>query len=83
MVRKIMCVDIGGTRIKAAILPEQLDAEILSRKRVVVMRSLGWLNEHMPKLLSSAHPASLVGHPQPGRDLPARAAGGIASEQSL
>jgi hypothetical protein len=68
MVHKIMCVDVGGTRIKAAILPEQLDAEMLSRQRVVVMRSLGWLNEHMPKLLSSEYPASLVGHPHLARE---------------
>jgi hypothetical protein len=68
MVRKIMCVDVGGTRIKAAVLPEQLDTAILSQQPVFVMRSLGWLNEHMPKLLSSEYPASLVGHPQLARD---------------
>jgi hypothetical protein len=68
VVRKVLTVDVGGTRIKAAILPEQLDAELLSWQPVVVMRSLGWLNEHMPKLFSPEYPASLVGHPDLARD---------------
>lgn len=69
MNRSILCVDIGGTRIKAALLDEPLDATSLSRQRVVVRRSLGWLNAHLPRLFSREDPASLLADPRLSGDV--------------
>lgn len=56
----ILCIDIGGTRIKAAILKDDIDLHSLKNTKVEVIRSLGWLNGSLPQIISKQHPASIV-----------------------
>ena len=55
-----MCLDIGGTRVKAAILPKSLTADAVTALSVFTMRSLGWLNASLPELLNADNWASVV-----------------------
>lgn len=55
----ILCIDIGGTRIKAAILRDNIDLFTLKNTKVEVVRSLGWLNSSLPEIVSKTHPASI------------------------
>ena len=59
--RSVLCVDIGGTRIKAAILPERIDLEILKARPVCAIRTLGWLNRSLPEIISPNNWASVIG----------------------
>jgi hypothetical protein len=56
----VLCIDIGGTRIKAAILNDNIDLLTLKRTEVEVIRSLGWLNNSLPEIVSKVHPASII-----------------------
>jgi hypothetical protein len=56
----ILCIDIGGTRIKAAILKNDMDLNFLKNTKVEIIRSLGWLNSSLPSLISKNHPASII-----------------------
>lgn len=47
----ILCMDIGATRIKGALLPRSLTMTELARQRVFTMRALGWLNDDLPNVL--------------------------------
>ena len=61
-----LCVDVGGSRIRAAVLGASDSLPSLRRKRVVSVRSLGWLNETLPQLVTpsnAAHIAEQVGEP--------------------
>jgi len=58
--KKVLCVDIGGTRIKTSVLPKSLCFEMLKSRPVFVMRTLGWLNRSLPELLSPENWASIV-----------------------
>lgn len=56
---RILCIDIGGTRIKAAILKNGMSLEELKEVEVKVINSLGWLNKSLPKILSKSNEHSL------------------------
>ena len=56
----ILCIDVGGTRIKAAVLPRDLEFSKLKKIPLVAMRTLGWLNQSLPEILSDRNWASLV-----------------------
>jgi hypothetical protein len=56
----ILCIDIGGTRIKAAILKNDIDINFLKNTTVEIIPSLGWLNSSLPNIISNNHPASLI-----------------------
>lgn len=58
--KKTLCIDIGGTRIKAAVLKDNIDLQSLKSTKVEVIRSLGWLNSSLPQILSRQHPGSLL-----------------------
>jgi len=55
-----LCIDVGGSRIRAAVLDASDSLPSLRRKRVVSIRSLGWLNETLPKLLAPSNSANLT-----------------------
>lgn len=57
---KALCVDIGGTRIKASVLPERLPHAALKKQHLYLAETLGWLNQSLPELLSTDNPLSLV-----------------------
>lgn len=48
---KVLCIDVGGTRIKSAVLPENPSLEDLKASESVAIRTLGWLNHSLPDLL--------------------------------
>lgn len=58
--KNVLCIDIGGTRIKAAILRDNIDLQSLKNTKVEVIRSLGWLNGSLPQIISKQHPASIL-----------------------
>jgi len=57
---RILCIDIGGTRIKSAILWDNMDLDSLKDTKIEIIRSLGWLNSSLPQIISKTHPYSLV-----------------------
>ena len=61
---KALCIDVGGTRIKATVLPERLTHDALRQQQMFVMETLGWLNQSLPELLSTKNPYSLVNQPR-------------------
>ena len=62
----ILCIDVGGTRIKAAVLPERVDVDGMGRTPRIALRTLGWLNQFLPDIISRDNWASVVRH----RELP-------------
>jgi hypothetical protein len=54
----------SGTRIKAAVVPLCTVRGDINRIKPVVIPTLGWLNEHLPQLVSGDNPSSLVNHKQ-------------------
>ena len=58
--KTILCIDIGGTRIKGAVLPRTLELSKLDKIPRVAIRTLGWLNESLPEIVSDRNWASLV-----------------------
>lgn len=54
---RILCVDIGGTWIKAAVLPDGAARRDVEQAVLHRIPSLGWLNESLPRLLSPENPA--------------------------
>jgi hypothetical protein len=56
----ILCIDIGGSRIKATVLPERVDIAGLPPAPQVAVRSLGWLNESLPEIIDRRNWASVV-----------------------
>lgn len=73
--KKVLCIDVGGTRIKAAVLPERLTDSVLARQPICVLGTLGWLNGSLPELLSPDNPFSLVNQPGLAADYNAVAIG--------
>lgn len=57
--KNVLCIDVGGTRIKAAILRDNIDLQSLKNTKVEVIRSLGWLNSSLPQIISKQHPSSI------------------------
>lgn len=53
----VLCVDIGATRIKAAVLSESMTLDELQDVNIITMSSREWLNESLPKLFdkNSSH----------------------------
>ena len=62
MNKNILCIDIGGTRIKSAVLPEHPTFDQVKNAPSLVVRTLGWLNHSLPKLLDPGHWPSLAAH---------------------
>lgn len=58
--KQILCIDIGGTRIKSAVLPKCPTLEQVKNASSKVIRTLGWLNHGLPELLNPSHWASLA-----------------------
>jgi hypothetical protein len=67
---KCLCVDIGGTRIKAGVLPCDAGPRDVQRAQVVAMPTLGWFNGSLPRLLSSENVLAILqrGHIEPQYD---------------
>lgn len=55
----VLCIDIGATRAKAAIIKTHPTLAELNPSKVYVQRTLGWLNETLPQIVSG-HWASLT-----------------------
>jgi hypothetical protein len=55
----ILCVDIGGTRIKYTELPPNSKLDDIKNVRPYTLRSLGWLNGNFPQLFSKDHWAGI------------------------
>jgi len=60
MSSKILCIDVGGTRIKAAVMSGPLGINELKMITPSTMRSLGWLNGSLPKIISVDHWAGMI-----------------------
>jgi predicted NBD/HSP70 family sugar kinase len=60
--KSILCIDIGGTRIKSAVLPESPTFNQVKNAPTMVVRTLGWLNHSLPKLIDPRHWSSLAAH---------------------
>lgn len=56
----ILCIDIGGTRIKAALFEDSPMLLDLKKTKVRTMESLGWLNSSLPQIISQDHAAGLI-----------------------
>lgn len=57
---EVLCVDVGGTRIKLGVLPLEASRKDVLGARVVVLPSLGWLNDSLPRLLSTENVSTLL-----------------------
>ena len=55
-----LCIDVGGSRIRAAVMDGTESLSSLQRKRVASVRSLGWLNETLPQLVDPSNAASIA-----------------------
>lgn len=60
--KTILCIDIGGTRIKSAVLPQYPDIQQARNAPHMVVRTLGWLNQSLPSLLDPNHWPSLAAY---------------------
>ncbi len=60
--KNILCIDIGGTRIKSAVFPEKPSLEQVKTTAPLAIRTLGWLNHSLPDLLKPDHWAGLASH---------------------
>jgi hypothetical protein len=47
-----LCIDVGGSHIRAAVIDATESLPSLRRKQVVSIRSLGWMNETLPQLVN-------------------------------
>ena len=57
---KNLCIDVGGTRIKAAIIQSISTLEAIQAIPKIAIGSLGWLNRSLPEIVSSDNWASIV-----------------------
>lgn len=55
-----LCIDVGGSRVRAAVMEGTESLSSLRRKRVTSVRSLGWLNETLPQLVDPSNAASIA-----------------------
>jgi hypothetical protein len=55
-----LCIDIGGTRIKSAVLPKTPSLDQLKAAESMSVRTLGWLNHSLPNLLKTDSWAGLA-----------------------
>jgi hypothetical protein len=58
--KRVLCIDIGGTRIKWAILHSDPSLVALQQTSIFRMSSVGWENQTLPDLLSPAHGAGIL-----------------------
>lgn len=56
---QVLCVDIGGTRIKAAVLHPEITLQELQGVSTIALESKEWLNEDIPQLFSPNFPGNL------------------------
>lgn len=59
-VEKTLCVDIGATRVKAAVLYPEISLEELQEISTIEFNSEGWLNESLPQIFNPSVPESLI-----------------------
>jgi hypothetical protein len=59
-ISKILCVDIGGTRIKAGVLPPEASLRDVQEARLGMVPTLGWLNDSLPRLLSAKNVSAIL-----------------------
>ncbi|MDI9529798.1 MAG: hypothetical protein QM233_07715 [Candidatus Cloacimonadota bacterium] len=57
---KVLCIDVGGTRIKASILKPNMKLNDLKEVKVLATRTIGWLNQSLPKIVDPNHWASFT-----------------------
>lgn len=57
---KVLCVDIGGTRIKYALLNTKSKLKDIKNSEIYNTRTLGWLNNTLPELFSTNHWANIL-----------------------
>lgn len=57
-----LCVDVGGTRIKAVVLPENPTLDDLRNAPTIVIRTLGWLNYSIVELFRPENWRGLANH---------------------
>ncbi|MDP1835097.1 MAG: hypothetical protein Q8K75_04125 [Chlamydiales bacterium] len=57
---RVLSVDIGGTRVKAAIIDSDWTSKELQSAKIFVMSSVNYLNENLPSLLDPKKPGSLI-----------------------
>jgi hypothetical protein len=55
-----LCIDVGGSRIRAAVLDATESLASLRRKKVASVRSLGWLNRTLPQIVAPSNTASIT-----------------------
>lgn len=60
MGKLILCVDIGGTRIKYSVLPQKPNLKDIGSAKLFDLRTLGWLNKSFSNLFSNNHWASIT-----------------------
>ena len=59
---RTLCIDVGGTRIKSVILPQRPDLAAAHNARPFAVRTHGWLNHSLPKLVDPEHWASVAAY---------------------
>jgi len=65
---KTLCIDVGGTRIKAAVLGPNPCLKELTEAKTAAIRTLGWLNETLPHIIDLDNWAAVVNHRNLSRD---------------
>lgn len=60
MKKKLLCVDIGGTRIKFSVLPSHAKISDTKISKLYHLRTLGWLNDSFSELFSKDHWSSVI-----------------------
>jgi hypothetical protein len=59
---RTLCIDVGGTRIKSVILPQNVDLQTAADARPYAIRTLGWLNHSLPKVVDPDHWAGVAAY---------------------
>ena len=60
---RTLCIDVGATRIKASVIDSEYQIPELNQQSLFAMRSLGWLNKNLEKILSDDNWAGLNSNP--------------------
>lgn len=55
-----LCIDIGGTRIKAVLFPENINKNVLQNAKVIYMNTLGWMNGSLHDITNKKTDGSII-----------------------
>ncbi|MCB9210937.1 MAG: ROK family protein [Ignavibacteriales bacterium] len=55
-----LCIDIGGTNIKAAVIKTNILSTELNKINIMKIKTLGWMNKSLPEISSKDHWASFI-----------------------